>query len=79
MGALAKEADRRRLVLPDSFDVPDRAMWVRGYRSDAQRTVGLVAVEPDEALALVRGFLDPLLAGVAAGEWNASAQRWESR
>ena len=40
MGALAKEADRRRLVLPDSFDVPDRAMWVRGYRSDAQRTVG---------------------------------------
>jgi len=40
MGALAKEAGRRRLVLPDSFDVPDRAMWVRGYRSDAQRTVG---------------------------------------
>ncbi len=40
-------------------------MWVRGYRSDAQRTVDLVAVELDDALAIVRGFLDPLLAGVA--------------
>jgi len=66
-------------VLPDSFDVPDRAMWVRGYRSDAHRKVGQVAVELDEALAIVRGFLDPLLAAVAAGQWNPSAQRWESR
>ncbi len=79
MGALAKEVGRRRLVLPESFDVPDRAMWIRGYRSEAKRTVGLEAVQLDDALAIVRGFLDPLLAGVAAGEWNPSAQRWESR
>lgn len=79
MAALAKEAARRRLVLPESFDVPDRAMWVRGYRSEARRTVGLAAVELDDALAIVRGFLDPLLAGVAAGEWNPTAQRWKSR
>ena len=54
-------------------------MWVRGYRSDAHRKVGQVAVELDEALAIVRGFFDPLLAAVAVGEWNPSAQRWESR
>lgn len=79
MRALAKEAGRRRLVLPESFDVPDHAMWVRGYRSEARRTVGLGAVELDGALAIVRGLVDPLLSGVAAGEWNPSAQRWESR
>ncbi len=47
-------------------------MWVRGYRSDAHRTVGLVAVELDEALAIVRGFLDPLLAAVEAGSGTPS-------
>ena len=64
MDALAKESRRRRLVLPDSFDLPDRAMWVRGYRSDAQSTAGLVTVELDDALAIMRGFL--------AGSWPES-------
>jgi len=77
--ALAKEAKWRSLALAQSFDIPDRALWVRGYRSEARRTVGLQALELDEALSLVRPFLDPLLAGTALGEWNPEIQGWVGR
>lgn len=77
MRALAKEANRRHLGLPRAFDVPERDLWVRGYRSEAHRTVGLQAVELDDALALVRLFLVPLLAGTAAGHWNPTTRQWE--
>lgn len=76
--ALVKEAGRRRLVLPAPFDVPDRQLWERGYRSEARRTVGLMAVELDDALAVVRPFLDPLLAGTAEGDWDPSIQAWDA-
>jgi hypothetical protein len=76
MQALAKEADRRKLVLPQAFDVPDHQLWARGYSAEASRTVGLEARDLDQALSLVRFFLDPLLAGAAKGEWDPGAQAW---
>jgi hypothetical protein len=77
MQALAKEAKRRLLVLPESFDVPDRALWGPGYKSEAKRTVGLQAVDLDAALSLVRPFLDQLLTGSAKGKWSPETQRWQ--
>lgn len=74
--ALLKEASRRNLRLPDRFDVPDRTMWEQGYRAEARRTVGLPAVTLDDALAVVRPFLDPLLAQTASGRWDPTGIRW---
>jgi hypothetical protein len=76
MKALAKEAARRNLVLPQAFDVPDREMWVRGYKSEARRTVGLDAQDLGDALVVVRAFLDPLLGGQATGEWKVALRVW---
>jgi len=76
MKALDKEAARRNLALPAAFDVPDRAIWTRGYKSEARRTVGLEAMELDDALAIVRKFLDPLLARQARGDWNHALRVW---
>jgi len=41
-----------------------------GYRAEARRTVGLDAVKLGDALAVVRPFLEPLLIGIADGEWD---------
>ena len=76
MRALGKKAARRNIVLPEAFDIPDRAIWTRGYKSEARRTVGLEAMELDEALAIVREFLNPLLVGEAMGEWKQDLRMW---
>jgi hypothetical protein len=75
--ALGKETDRRALTLPRALVVPDPMIWIPGYRSEARRTVGLDAVELDDAVRVVRPFLDPLLSQSAAGQWNPQRQRWE--
>ena len=75
--SFAKEAERRGLKLPGSFEVPDREIWTLGYRSEARRTVGLDAPELDEAMCRVRPFLDPLLSRSASGVWTPQSQRWE--
>lgn len=76
MAALAKEAERRTLVLPRRFDVPERTLWEAGYRAEARRTVGLSVMKLDDALAVVRPFIDPLLAGAAVGAWDPGVQAW---
>lgn len=76
--ALTKEADRRALTLLRSFTVPDQEIWVAGYRAEARRTVGLEAVELDDAVQVIRPFLDPLLSHSATGQWNPQTQQWES-
>jgi hypothetical protein len=63
-------------VLPRTFEIPDRVIWEAGYRAEARRTVGLSAMELDDALAVVRPFLDALLAGTAVGAWDPEAQSW---
>jgi hypothetical protein len=74
--ALVKEANRRHLDLPPTFNVPDRHLWERGYRAEARRTVGLDALDLDAALTAVRPFLDPLLAGTATGAWDPATHAW---
>jgi hypothetical protein len=37
--ALRSEFERRCLALPDSFDVPDRALWETGYAAEAGRSL----------------------------------------
>jgi hypothetical protein len=74
--ALASEADRRSVTLPAAFDVPDRSLWTPGYAAEARRSVVDVPVTLDDALDVVRPFLDPVLNGSAAGVWDPDGGRW---
>jgi hypothetical protein len=76
MQALASEAQRRGVQLPSRFDVPDRPLWERGYATEASDSLLPTAHTLDEALAIVRPFLDPLLDGAAVGTWDPNAGWW---
>jgi hypothetical protein len=76
MKALASEADRRTITLPDRFTVPDKALWERGYAAEAGRSLLPIARTLDEAVHVVRSFLDPLLDGSARGRWDPKGGRW---
>jgi hypothetical protein len=76
MTALASEARRRRITLPQRFGVPARELWERGYAAEAGRSLLPVARTLNEALAVVTPCLDPLLDGTAAGTWSPSEGRW---
>jgi len=56
--------------------VPDRALWDQGYRAEANRSLLDNALTLDEALAVVRSFLNPLLDDTAAGVWNPDTASW---
>jgi len=74
--ALESEAQRRRVTLPRTFDVPDRALWQPGYRAAARDSLLTIATTLDDALAIVRGFTDPLFSRNAIGQWDPNGQKW---
>lgn len=76
MAALTSEAQRRDMPLQATFDVPDRALWERGYAAEAGRSILPSAHTLDEALSVVRPFVEPLLAETAAGRWDPENGQW---
>jgi hypothetical protein len=74
--AVASEAKRRGITLPARFDVPDRELWERGYAAEAGRSLLPTARTLDEALAVVRPFIEPLLEGTAVGIWDPVRRLW---
>lgn len=64
------------MPLPATFDVPDRAIWERGYAAEAGRSLLKIAQTLDEALSVVRPFAEPLLRGTAAGRWDPTRGEW---
>ncbi|HTX58470.1 MAG TPA: nucleotidyl transferase AbiEii/AbiGii toxin family protein [Verrucomicrobiae bacterium] len=76
--ALVSEAERRGLELPMSFDVPDRVFWERRYRTEAASSLLASALTLDEALDVVRPFIDPLFDGTARGVWDFERRAWVS-
>ena len=74
--ALISEFVRRGLELPTHFDVPDRALWETGYGREARRSLLSIGQTLDEALGVVRPFIDPLLEGTATGSWDRDQRRW---
>lgn len=76
--ALDAETARRNLTLPSRFDVPDARLWEAGYAAEARRAVTPIAATLDQALAIVRPLLDPLLDNTAAGSWDPSQGIWRS-
>jgi Nucleotidyl transferase AbiEii toxin, Type IV TA system len=76
--SLRSEAERRGVRLPQTFDVPDRALWEPGYAREAAQSVLADAHKLDEALAIVRPFVNPLLHGTARGRWDHESRTWMS-
>jgi hypothetical protein len=76
IAALKSEAARRGVVLPETFNVPDRTLWESGYRAEANRSLLPTAHILDEALAVVRPFVEPLLSGTARGTWDHERRAW---
>jgi hypothetical protein len=74
--ALRSEFERRSLVLPDSFDVPDRTLWEEGYAAEVRRSILETAQTLDDALEIVRCYLNPILMGRSAGVWIPGERRW---
>lgn len=74
--ALTSEADRRGIVLPNRFDVPDHELWTTGYAQEARTSKLDYAATLIDALAFVRPFVDPLLDGSAHGTWDSTDRRW---
>ena len=74
--ALESEAERRGLILPGQFVVPDHQLWVTGYRAEARRSLLTIAGTLDEASGIVRPFANPLLERTAAGQWEPTTGRW---
>ena len=61
------EFDRRQLELPASFDVSDRRLWEPGYAAEARHSLLTAGRTLNEALTLVKPFVDPLLDRSATG------------
>jgi hypothetical protein len=78
IGALQSEAQRRGLELPAEFDVPDRALWEPRYASEAARILVPIERTLDDALAVAKPFLDPILQQTADGIWLPEEMRWSS-
>ncbi len=76
--ALRSELDRRNLVSPARFEIPDRTLWTPGYAAEARRAVNLHTLTLDEALATVAPYVQPLLAGDAVGAWDPIKRSWSS-
>jgi hypothetical protein len=76
LAALKSEADRRAVVMPTQFVVPDRVLWNSGYATEARRSKLTVGLTLDKALAIVKPFTDPLLNGSAQGHWDPVVCQW---
>jgi hypothetical protein len=76
--ALVSEFQRRRLPLPETFDVPDRRLWEAGYAAEARRSLLTTGCTLNEAIPIVRRFVHPLLNGTASGVWDRGLQEWRT-
>ncbi|KJF15606.1 hypothetical protein AXFE_35480 [Acidithrix ferrooxidans] len=76
--AMHSEVERRGVVPPDRFDVPDRALWEMGYKREAQRSLLPLASTLDEALGVVTPFINAVFDGTAIGHWDPTTLQWRA-
>jgi Nucleotidyl transferase AbiEii toxin, Type IV TA system len=75
--AIHEELGRQGLAVPPAFAVPDAAAWEAAYRTYSQRLPHLRGIGFEEAVALVKAFLDPVLGGRRDGWWRPEGRAWE--
>jgi hypothetical protein len=76
IAAVRAQANRRDLVLPGRFDIPDPDHWSRHYPIEARKVRGLTEQTLGDAVSIVSSFVDPILAGTASGSWDPVTLSW---
>ncbi len=74
--ALASEASRRGLVLPDRLAVPAGRDWPSGYARVARDAPQLKERDLARAVETVARLINPVLGGTAQGSWNPRVLNW---
>ncbi len=75
--ALFSELKRRGLEPEVPPELPS-AQWRQGYRNIAADLSGFGPVDADEAIAIVRQFVEPVLKGLSVGAWDPDGLEWGS-
>jgi NADPH:quinone reductase-like Zn-dependent oxidoreductase len=75
--AIHEELRRQDLAVPAEFDVPAAEAWMTGYGTYTRALPLLRGVGFEEALALVKALLDPVMAGRREGTWRPETRSWE--
>jgi Nucleotidyl transferase AbiEii toxin, Type IV TA system len=75
--AVHEELGRQGLAVPAEFAVPDAVAWETAYRAYAEALPHLESIGFEEAVALVKAFLDPVLGGRTDGWWRPEGRAWE--
>ena len=76
--AIHDELRRQGLTVPAEFDVPAAEAWATGYRNYARVLPHLRETAFEEALVLVKAFLDPVLEGRREGFWQPEDSAWKA-
>ena len=76
--AIHDELRRQGLTVPAEFDVPAAEAWATGYRNYARVLPHLRETAFEEALVLVKAFLDPVLEGRREGFWQPEDSTWKA-
>ncbi len=76
--AIHDELRRQGLTVPAEFDVPAAEAWATGYRNYARVLPHLRETAFEEALVLVKAFLDPVLEGRREGFWQPDDSTWKA-
>jgi hypothetical protein len=74
--ALASEARRCQLDLPDHLPTPTGHGWPAGYARVARDAPGLEERDLEAAMAIVGRFIDPVLSHTAEGSWDPQGLHW---
>lgn len=75
--AIHDELGRQGLAVPAEFAVPDAEAWEIAYRTYAQGLPHLLGIDFEQAVALVKAFLEPVLGGLRDGCWRPEHRAWE--
>jgi Nucleotidyl transferase AbiEii toxin, Type IV TA system len=75
--AINHELGEQDLTIPPGFAVPTPDAWKAGYTRQAQGLPHLDGIGFEEAVALVKAFLDPVLGGRRDGWWRPEGRAWE--
>ncbi len=75
--ALLSEQKRRGLELGTGPSLPS-AQWREGYRTMAVNVPGFGHIDADDAIAIVRQFVEPVLTGLSVGTWDPDGLEWTS-
>ncbi len=73
--ALLSELKRRGLKVNVPLALPS-TQWREGYRNVAVNLPGFEPTDADDAIAIVRKFVGPVLAGLSVGTWDPDDLEW---